>query len=78
MLFVVCTLLLFGLSLFTAAPADEKVRGLTWRRKEESPRTERREEELPEPGLAPRRRRINAGLSILVLVLLAGLWVYFA
>lgn len=67
MLFVVCTAILVGVSALTAAPDAERIREITYGRAAAQP-AER----------APRRRRRQIALSLLLAATLGVLWTVFA
>jgi SSS family solute:Na+ symporter len=73
LLFVICTVVLFAVSLMTPPPPREKTEGLTYGKPE-----------VAAPG-APlgegetaRERKFEVGLSLLLVVLLGVLWIVFA
>jgi SSS family solute:Na+ symporter len=80
LLFAVCAAVLWGVSLATAPPDEEKLEGLTWERavaEGGSPDAKEGEEETPEPEPegAP---SLDVGLSVLLAGILAVLWTVFA
>ena len=66
LLFVVCSAILVGVSLVTAAPPPEKLAGLTFGGGRISAR---------EPAA---ERRVNIVLSAALVACVAGIWLYFA
>ena len=66
-LFVVCSAVLIIVSLFTPAPAAEKVKGLTFAK-------------APPDAVAnpTRNRGLDIALSLLLMVLVAVIWIYFS
>ncbi|MGH7549785.1 MAG: sodium:solute symporter [Gemmatimonadota bacterium] len=67
-LFVVCTVVLVGVSLTAPAPPREKLRDLTFG--ELSP--------SPEATVERRGRRVNVLLSVLLALAVAAIWIYFS
>ncbi len=68
LLFAVCTVVLVTVSLLTAPPSDEQVRGLTFA-------TLGSDEER---GNSPRSRRLDAGLTFALILAVAAVWIYFS
>ncbi|MGH9324305.1 MAG: Na+/glucose cotransporter, partial [Vicinamibacteria bacterium] len=67
-LFVVCTVVLVGVSLTAPAPPREKLRDLTFGELSPSP-----EAEVDAAG-----RRVNVLLSVLLAAAVVAIWVYFS
>jgi SSS family solute:Na+ symporter len=73
LLFVICTAVLFVVSLMTPPPPLEKTQGLTYGKPD-----------VGEPGLAmkegqtPKERRIEVLLSVLLIALIGILWIVYA
>ena len=73
LLFVICTAVLFAVSLMTPPPPREKTDGLTYGAPD-----------VGEPGVAMRvgetkeERRFEVGLSVLLVVIIGVLWIVFA
>ena len=66
LLFVICTVVLFGVSMMTPPPSPEKTQGLTYVRA------------APTVGETKEERKFELGLSVLLAVLLGVLWIVFA
>lgn len=80
-MFVICTVVLIGVSLLTAAPTRRKVAGLTWATiKQEIDITDVPVRATLEtkvvPG-APRWQRLNVVFAGLLIVTMITLWIYF-
>ncbi|HEX2680220.1 MAG TPA: sodium:solute symporter [Candidatus Dormibacteraeota bacterium] len=69
LLFVICTLVLFVVSMMTPPPAPEKTAGLTYGGAPPA---------APAEGETPRDRKLEIGLSVLLALLLGVLWIVFA
>ncbi len=85
LLFVICVLVLMGVSLFTPAPPPEKVAGLTYATREESVEGQAEpaspEEEVSVQATAsskPPWRRTDAVLSVVLVLLVLLIWWYFS
>jgi hypothetical protein len=81
-MFVVCTVVLVGVSLATPAPAPRKVAGLTWQTVHEKIAMD--EVEAPSVLAAPAQpesgtaQRLNLAFATLLVLMMISLWVYFA
>lgn len=76
LLFVLCTIILIGVSLFTKPPAPQQIEGITYKRAKRRP-----EEGTPAPiaiGMSRNQRRINVALSMLLAATISILWIVFA
>jgi SSS family solute:Na+ symporter len=73
LLFVICTAVLFAVSLATPPPSREKTEGLTYGKPD-----------VGEPGIATKvgetrdERKFEVGLSVLLAIILGVLWIVFA
>jgi len=65
LLFVICTVVLFVVSLMTPPPSPEKTEGLTYTYGK------------PAVGETAGARRFEIGLSVLLAILLGVLWIVF-
>ncbi len=65
-LFVVCTAVLIVVSLFTSAPPEEKVAGITIDVREKA------------AGAMSRWRRTDLTLTLLLIACVAAVWIYFS
>jgi SSS family solute:Na+ symporter len=77
LMFVVCTVVLVGVSLMTPAPDRRKLAGLTFATIEDKVQTT---PVASVHGLAretPTERRVNVAFSLLLLATVIGLWIYF-
>ncbi|MGB3180324.1 MAG: sodium:solute symporter [Cyclobacteriaceae bacterium] len=63
-LFIICTIVLIVVSMATAPPPPEKVEGITY---------DRKAAKTPETG-----KGTDAALSILLAIIIIGLWIYFS
>ena len=69
LLFVVCSVILVGVSYLTPAPHSSQIEGLTWAHR--GAKTGEKETETKA------RHRLNEGLSLFLVLLLIGLWIWF-
>jgi SSS family solute:Na+ symporter len=76
-LFVICVVVLVGVSLATAVPAPERVAGLTFATADE-PVVGGEAEERPERVERPGWRRVDLALTGVLLVIVAALWIVFS
>jgi len=73
LLFVICTAVLFAVSMATPAPSAEKTAGLTYGKPEAgAPGVAMKE------GESSKRRTIEIGLSVLLVAIIGVLWMVFA
>ncbi len=75
-LFVLCTIVLIGVSFFTKPPAPQQIEGITYQGAKRRP-----EEGTPTPvttGMSRNQRRINVALSMLLAATIGILWIVFA
>ena len=71
LLFIVCSGLLIVVSLLTPAPADAKLRGLTFQTTEEPVDQEKLHATQTE-------HRVNVGLSLILIGIICAVWLYFS
>jgi solute:Na+ symporter, SSS family len=64
LMFVVCLIVLIGVSLVTPAPSDEQLAGLTF--------------QTISTGMVEQPARLAGAFAIILLVVLLALWTYFA
>ncbi|HZO19593.1 MAG TPA: sodium:solute symporter [Gemmatimonadaceae bacterium] len=69
LLFVICTVILIAVSLVTAPPAPEKVAGITFATADRS---------IEEGSRGPRWRRTDLILSVLLVLCVGAVWLYFS
>lgn len=69
LLFVICTLILIAVSLVTAPPAPEKVAGITFATADRS---------IEEGSRGPGWRRTDLILSVLLVLFVGAIWLYFS
>ena len=75
-MFVVCTLVLIGVSMMFPAPNRKKLAGLTFATVDEKIETVGvRTAQLARE--TPRERKLNLAFTILLLVTVVGLWIHF-
>lgn len=82
LMFVVCVVVLVGVSLMTPAPERWKVAGLTFQTVSEKIDLSEVESgsvlEAPAEEETPGERAINRALALLLIIIMIALWVYFA
>jgi len=73
LLFVVCSVLMVVVSLLTRPEPESKLAGLTFATADQSPSAEA--EKL---AATPSQRRVQIGLTLTVIALVAAVWIYFS
>jgi solute:Na+ symporter, SSS family len=77
LMFVVCTVVLIGVSLLTPAPDRRKLAGLTFATIEEKVQTAAVASAHNLARETPTERRVNVAFSLSLLATVIGLWIYF-
>jgi SSS family solute:Na+ symporter len=79
LMFLICVVILVGVSLVTPAPEAHKVSGLTWQTvSEQIVQEDKTANLLPAADEAPSQRRINIAFAGILIVTIIALWIYFA
>jgi SSS family solute:Na+ symporter len=77
-MFVVCSLVLVGVSLMTKPPDRQQIAGLTFATVDDKIETTMVDPRQRKPAReTPTERRINIFASLLLLATVIGLWIYF-